>query len=100
MLVPISLLVVSTRKISFMWEWVAVALGVGIVERNIVLFTMILKLENDAKMRKIIIMDYVVVKNLDLRRRITAQVVIVDIVVRGGKKLIPGVRVNHLSKGK
>jgi hypothetical protein len=84
--VPISLPVGLMRKTSFTWEWGVGALGVGIVEKNIALFTMILKLENDAIMQRIITMLCVVVKNLDLRKKTIARVDTADIVQNVGKQ--------------
>jgi hypothetical protein len=74
------------RKTSFTWGWDVGALGVGIVGKSIALFIMILKLENDATMQRIITMLCVVVKNLDLRKKTIARVDTADIVQNVGKQ--------------
>jgi hypothetical protein len=86
MLAPTSLPVGSMRKISFTWVWDVENPGVGIVERNTVLFTMILKRGNDVTMQKITTMLFVAVKKLDLRKKTTARVDTQDIVQSDGNE--------------
>ncbi len=86
MLAPIYSPAGSMRKISSMWAQDVGNPGAGIVERNIALFTMILKRGNDVTMQKITTMPCVVVKNQDLRKKTIARVDIQDIVPNDGNE--------------
>jgi hypothetical protein len=82
---PIFLPVAWMRKIDFMLGWAVGNHGVGIVAKNTVLFTTILRLENDVTMQKTIIMDCVAVKSLDSKKKTIVRADIQDTVVVGGK---------------
>jgi hypothetical protein len=96
--VPIFLPVDSMKKISFTLEWDVDALGVGIVEKSIALFTMIRKLENGAILQKTITMLCAAVKSLDLRKKTIARVDTVDIVQNVGKQCWTTIECPHSLK--
>jgi hypothetical protein len=63
--------------------------GAGIVGKNTAHFIMTLKLENDGKMRKTIIMHYVVVKKKGFVKKSIVRVDTVDTVQSVGEQIFP-----------